>query len=202
MAAFSSVLRRTKNSPENPIRLKAAFNLGNTAYKIGDYASAAAFYRQLLLEDPSNEDARHNMELALRAIEKQKEEQKKQSEMDHPQDNQKGQDQKNQQQGEKKDSKESSKEQQDKSDQGKNEDQAKQDRQKGEEPQKDLKGELKPLQDLPQEEKKEQTENDAASVDKQRAEALLDNIKEDPARRLQFLIPEEKKRPAPSGKDW
>ncbi len=203
MAAFSSVLRRTQNNPDDPIRLKAAFNLGNTAYKMGDYASAAAFYRQILIEDPSHGDARYNMELALRAIEKQKEEQKKQSEMDHPQDNQKGKDQKNRQQsGEKKDAKEKSKEPQDKSDPGKNEDQAKQDHKKEEKSPKDLKGELKPLQELPREDKKEGPENDAASVDKQRAEALLDNIKEDPARRLQFLIPEEKKRPAPSGKDW
>lgn len=203
MAAFSSVLRRTQKDQDNPVRLKAAFNLGNTAYKMGDYASAAAFYRQILLEDSSNEDARHNMEMALRAIEKQKEEQKKQSEMDHPQENQKGKDQKNQQQpGDKKDAKEKSKAQQDKSDKGRNEDQAKQDQKTEEKFPEDLKGELKPLQELPQEEKKEQTENDAASVDKQRAEALLDNIKEDPARRLQFLIPEEKKRPVPSGKDW
>jgi Ca-activated chloride channel family protein len=69
LAAFSSVMRRAQ---DNETRFKAAFNLGNTAFKQGDLMSAVTFYREALLLDPDSDDARYNMELALREIEKQK----------------------------------------------------------------------------------------------------------------------------------
>jgi hypothetical protein len=39
-------------------------------------------------------------------------------------------------------------------------------------------------------------------IDKKKAEALLDNIKEDRSRFLQFLVPKEKRQGVESGKDW
>ena len=72
----------------------------------------------------------------------------------------------------------------------------------GEEP-KDLSGELKPREALPEEKENDQ---DPASVkammDKKKAEALLDNMKEDPAKFFRYQIPEDKKRGVKSGKDW
>jgi Ca-activated chloride channel homolog len=206
MAAFSSVWRRTQNDKddqEDPIRLKVAFNLGNTAYKLGDYASAVAFYRQILLKDPSNGDARFNMELVLRALEKQKEEQKKKEDMANPEGNQEEKDPEDQRSsGEKKEGEEAKEEKQDKSHKGENENQANEDHKTKEASPNDLKGELKTLRQLPPDEQKDASDNNAASLDRQRAEALLDNIKEDPSRRLQFLLPGEKKHGASSGKDW
>ena len=69
MAAFSSVLKRT-DDPET--RVKAGFNLGNAAYKKGDFAAAIAYYQQAIVLDPANGNARYNLELALRELEKQK----------------------------------------------------------------------------------------------------------------------------------
>lgn len=69
VAAFSSVMRRAQ---DDETRFKAAFNLGNAAFKRGDLVSAVTFYREALLLDPDSDDARYNMEMALREIEKQK----------------------------------------------------------------------------------------------------------------------------------
>jgi Ca-activated chloride channel family protein len=205
MAAFSSVLRRTE---DNQIRFKAAFNLGNTAYKMGDFESAATYYRQALLADPSNEDARYNMELALRAREKQKEEQNEKPKTEHEKENQKGQESENRQEPkEKNEEKSDPTKKQDKADEKKNGNRSENNQKTEEKPPEDLSGELKPLQELPQENKKDapdsdKDKNDGASVDRRRAEALLDNIKEDPSRLMQYLIPEEKRHGVSSGKDW
>ena len=77
MAAFSSVLKRT-DDPET--RVKAVFNLGNAAFKKGGFR----FGQGLLptghrVGSLSTENARFNLELTLRELEKQKkqEEEKK-----------------------------------------------------------------------------------------------------------------------------
>ena len=205
MAAFSSVLRRTE---DNQIRFKAAFNLGNTAYKMGDFESAATYYRQALLADPSNEDVRYNMELALRAREKQKEEQNEKPKTEHEKEKQKGQESENRQEPKgKNEEKSDPTKEQDKADEKKNGNRSENNQNTEEKPPEDLTGELKPLQELPQENKKDapdsdKDKNDGASVDRRRAEALLDNIKEDPSRLMQYLIPEEKRHGVSSGKDW
>ncbi|MGD8650175.1 MAG: tetratricopeptide repeat protein, partial [Desulfobacterales bacterium] len=80
-AAFSSVMRRAK---DGNVRFRAAYNLGNTAYKQEDYASAAEFFKAALTANPTSEDARYNLELALRAIEKMKQKQSEASQ-DNPQ---------------------------------------------------------------------------------------------------------------------
>ena len=80
-AAFSSVMRR---ATDNNVRFRAAYNLGNTAYKQEDYASTAEYFKAALTANPASEDARYNLELALRAIEKMKQKQSEASQ-DNPQ---------------------------------------------------------------------------------------------------------------------
>ena len=41
-----------------------------------------------------------------------------------------------------------------------------------------------------------------AMMDKKKAEALLDNIKENRSKYLRFQVPREKRGGVPSGKDW
>ena len=69
MAAFASVLRR---ATDDNLKFKASYNLGNTAFKQGDFASAAAHYKQAIRYNPENEDAQHNLELALIELAKAK----------------------------------------------------------------------------------------------------------------------------------
>ena len=223
LAAFSSVFRRTQDPR---MRFRAAYNLGNTAFKQGDFASAAEYFKQAIVLTPDDEDAKYNLELSLRELERRK------KEKDQEQNQQAGQDG---QQGEKK------KDQKDQGKDGKEQDadkkpgEEKQDREtsadndhKGETPQdrekkkgdekserpneadqrekespKDLQGELKPLQDFKGEEVAGQKEGDAmSSIDRKKAEALLDNMKEDRSRFLRLQVPSEKRGGVSSGKDW
>jgi len=182
MAASLSVLRRAK---DDEMRFKAAFNLGNVAYKQIDFKSAVNYYRQSILYNPESEDAQYNLELALIKLKKQKKEKTKE-EKKQPE---KASDNKTTQTNDQK------------HDKGQKE--SKQDEKSKQESPKDLTGELKPLKDSPQKEGEEQSPDSAMSmIDKKKAEALLDNIKEDRSRFLRFQIPEEKKHGAKSGKDW
>jgi len=222
VGAFSSVLRRVK---DNEIRFRAAYNLGNAAYLKGDFESAVTFFKQAILFKPSNEDAAYNLELALRALEKQKKEKKDNQHKDPQSDSQKHSPKHDSQNKSSKDSEKSSgdeeakkgkpqdKEQNSEKDQAQTDDKTESDqkdadtqnqpsKKKSEEPN-DLTGELKPLEDMKGKEGEEGGSEKAISMmDKKKAEALLDNIKEDRTKFLRFQIPEEKRHGMSSGKDW
>ena len=188
MAAFSSVLKRT-DDPET--RVKAVFNLGNAAFKKKDFASARGYYQQAIVLDPTNGNARYNLELTLKELEKQKkqaEEKKKQQ-----QENQKkeGDSQKEKEEGEKKPS-------EDKQQQENKQKKPDQKKEKGAQKEPQKKNEPEPRK--PEDQKPEQAP--VARMQKQKAEALLDNIKEDRARFLKYQVPEARGRGNPSGKDW
>lgn len=59
-------------SPETPVtvREKALYNLGNTAYRQGRLEEAVEHYREALELDPEDEDAKLNLELVLRELER------------------------------------------------------------------------------------------------------------------------------------
>jgi Ca-activated chloride channel homolog len=188
MAAFSSVLKRT-DDPDT--RLKAVFNLGNAAFKQKDFASAKAYYQQALLLDPTNENARFNLELAIRKAQK-KQEREKQKQQEQKNQQKEGDSQKEKKKGGKKPS-------QDKQQQEKQE--KKPDQKKGDQKEPQDTGGRKPQQSTePEAQKPEQVP--AARIQKQKAEALLDNIKEDRARFMKFQVPEAKGQGKSSGKDW
>jgi Ca-activated chloride channel family protein len=217
-ASFSSVMRRTK---DKDMRFKAAYNLGNTAFKQSDFESAARHYKESLIQDPASEDARYNLELTLRALEKLKrekgEEPKSESTGQKPN---KKEDKEGAKEPEKKEGGEDnpSRKREDGSEEkrsdhaaeeperpsGQRKDKEKEKEGKTEkEPSEDLSGELKPLQKLPEREKEDEKSGPSGSgIDKKRAEALLDNVKENPSHLMRFVIPDEKKHGVPSGKDW
>jgi Ca-activated chloride channel family protein len=216
MAAFSSVLRRTK---DDDMRFRASYNLGNTAFKQGDFESAATYYKQALRYNPKYEDARHNLELALKELEKRKEKKDEESQSesgtqpkeDAEQSEKKGDqsnpDQKGKNQDKQGQEKPSEQESQQARDKGEEERQTRseQTRETGEDEEspQDLSGELKAQQSPPEGEEKENASEQAMSmIDKKKAKALLDNIKEDRSRFLQFLVPKEKRQGVESGKDW
>ena len=213
-AAFSSVLKRSDNEE---IQFKAVYNLGNTAFKKGDFESAVAQYKEAILLNPENEDAKYNLELALRELEKLKkkksEAQKKTDQKKSGQSKDKGDRTKSGENKEGSDQNQSQEKDQRKGDakkqSGKKEDsKQKKDESTGEgqraeqEPPRDLSGELTPLQDIPDHDKDQTRGQTGAMLDRKKAEALLDNLKEDRSRFLRFQIPEDKKRGVPSGKDW
>lgn len=218
-AAFSSVIRRTENED---VRFKAAFNLGNTAFKQGDYASASTYYKQALADQPASEDARYNLELSLRALKKEQEKQE-QEPTDTPQsdtptqgNDQEGTD--NQKPGEQQPDKEPQQSDEENEDPQENED-----HQKAEDPtsgddknqtsaqnkppesidEDTLSGDLKPREALPELESTDPLKGDNPSeIDRKKAEALLDNIQEDPSEIMRFMLSDENRQNSFSGRDW
>jgi len=214
-AAFSSVLRR---SEDEQVQFRAFYNLGNTSFKHGDFEAAVEQYRQAILCNRESEDARYNLELSLRELEKlkKKKEQDKQDQKGDKNDqsetgkkdknkdkssSKKGSDRKSSHEREKdkgqpKSGKEdeSGKKNDDRSDEGQT---------AGKQEPKDLSGELKPRQAMQGEQGEDQPTNPAGAVlDRKKAEALLDNLKEDRSRFLRFQVPKDKRHGVPSGKDW
>ena len=219
MAAFSSVLRRGE---EREIRFRAAYNLGNAAFKQGDAAQAAEYYRQAIRIDPKEDQARHNLELALRALEAQKKEKEEKEKSSGQKGDQKDPQQKGEKgKGQEKPSPDNSSEKEgdqekdpDKKNAGnKAEEERGQDEEKepgqGEDQKpddkspKDLSGDLKPRKALPEQaEEPEGVPPAVSSMDKKKAEALLDNVTEDRSKFLRLQMPEGRRRGAMSGKDW
>jgi Ca-activated chloride channel family protein len=222
-AAFSSVMRRTT---DNNVRFRAAYNLGNTAYKREDYASAAEYFKAALTANPDSEDARYNLELSLRAIERVKQKQSEASQ-GNPQTGdrkEKGQEEKtseNNGQTQDQDAPKQNQKQEDRpkgdgekpSDDstpedtkppGENQNQTSTQGKKSEtESDNDMSGDLKPrqaLSELPKKNGQQSKENSA--IDQKKAEALLDNVQENPSALLQFMIPEENRHGTASGRDW
>ena len=211
MAAFSSVLRRAKDKETG---LKAAYNLGNTAFKQGDFASAAAYYKQVILLDPEKANASYNLEIALRKLDQQKkekkEEQKSSKQKGGKKDsskpgkpNDKSADKKGDQkkeQDDKRDGKEPEKDK--KRDKGK-EDEQDSNEKTGQESPKDLSGDLRPDKALPEQREKKEVTNQAVSLmDKKKAEALLDNVQENRSKFLELQMQKGTPRGHFSGKDW
>ncbi|MBN2402599.1 MAG: tetratricopeptide repeat protein [Spirochaetes bacterium] len=180
--AFTSVLRRAK---DNDMLSRAAYNMGNTAFMQGDFASAAEFYKQAVIYDPANSNAKYNLELSLNKLEEARKNPDK-DKKDNTKDNQHKGDQKSQN----KNKNQEEKDRQDKS--GEKQDQDKQDN-------KDLSGDLNSAGRMGEKPKTELSP--AEMLERKKAEALLDNIKEDRAKIMQFQAPKEKKK-ADSGKSW
>jgi len=77
--------RSAENSSSKKLKQKAFYNLGNTYFKLEDYPNAISAYEQALKIDSNDEDARHNLELARRMLEQEKQEGKNQSQEDQNQ---------------------------------------------------------------------------------------------------------------------
>lgn len=216
-AAFSSVLRRTD---DGEARFKAAYNLGNTAYKQGDFGSAIAYYKKAILSNPENADAKYNLELALKELQKAKEQKEQESEKGSQKDSDQGgkgeQPGTDEKEGASKESSEEGpsdqkqsagkdqRDQQGETESGQESATQKDEGRKAEQDApKDLSGDLQTLQALSEvENDSDVSDRAASSTNRKKAEALLDNIKENRQRFLKFQVPEDKQRGVASGKAW
>lgn len=72
MNSFQLATVQTNNSK---LREQAFYNLGNSHFKMQDYQSAISSYEAALEIDPNDEDAKHNLELAKKKLEEQKQNQ-------------------------------------------------------------------------------------------------------------------------------
>jgi Ca-activated chloride channel family protein len=214
-AAFKSVIRRS-NDPQ--IIFRSLYNLGDTAFKQGDFNAAADYFKKALVYNPDSQDARYNIELTLRELKKQKDKENKDQKNKAGEKNKKDKPKNNQNNGQDK-NKDTTKpdnqnkgpsKQQNKNDQNKKDEPGRDKKNRDtsapkEQEQTDMSGELsgpeKTSSEKPEQKKNKASEPFQAALDKQKAEALLNNIQDNPARFMKFNIPRDK-RQTRSGKDW
>ena len=205
-AAFTSVLRRTQ---DDKMRFKAAYNLGNTAFKQNDLASAQAAYMQAVRLNPDSREARYNLEMILRALKKSKQQEKPGQEPEKKEGQEQSPSQSQTPGSEEKSSEKSNRQKGGASQESQDRSSSRPENQSPENaaPQNarptdrtgKLEGPAVPPQGGNDRPASDQT---GVSVDRQKAEALLDNIREDPSKFLKYQIPEGKRRGGRSGKDW
>lgn len=208
-AAFTSVLTRT-DDPD--IRFRAFYNRGVTAFKKGDMGSAIDDFKNALKLNPEDEDARFNLELALlqKKLSEQKGNGQKKDEDSQPeksQDPSKSED-KEDNTGQKhvKDNKKDTgnSQQNDKKQNDRQEDNTGgQDMEQDTEQDKDLSGNLAATEkeDNNRLESMEESPVSESHMNKNKAEALLENVNDD----FSILMKEmkkQKKQIGESGKKW
>jgi len=88
---YGTLAEKPSNSGEAS---KYYYNLGNSFFKSGKYKESATAYKNALLNDPSDMDAKHNLQMALRMLNKQQQEQSGEGQQDQ-QDQQEQQQQEN-----------------------------------------------------------------------------------------------------------
>ena len=126
---------KSAESPDDSVAAMSYYNLGNSIFKTGDLESAAEAYRRALLIRPDDEDAKYNLELALKMIEQQEQNQQQQDQQQQQQD-QDQQDQQDQEQGKQQDDEQDQQQQdQDQQDQQEQQDQQDQQEQQGQQDQ-------------------------------------------------------------------
>ena len=172
----AALFRALGDDAASPVAAASRFNLGNSLYQKQDYPGAIRSYRDALRLAPGDVDVRRNMELALRALKEQEEQQKKQQD-------QQGKDQQD-------------KKQQPQPDQKGQPDQKQQDKQQQPPP-----GQQKQQRPQTQQEKEDQRFRQEAGMPKERAMQLLDALQQNEKaeqKKLLALKRAQKKK----GKDW
>jgi len=101
----------------------AFYNAGNAYLSMGQLEPAIESYKQALRSDPEDEDAKHNLELALQMLEQQQQDQQDQEDQQDQQDEQDQQDQQDQQEQQDEQDQQDQQDQQDEQDQEDQQDQ-------------------------------------------------------------------------------
>ena len=93
-AAGEAFSRALAGAPSPSDAARTAYNAGNAAYEAEDLERALAYYRESLLREPDNEDAKFNYEFVKRRLDQQQQQQQQQQQNgDDPQDQDRGQQQ-------------------------------------------------------------------------------------------------------------
>jgi Ca-activated chloride channel homolog len=183
---------RAMGIEEPELKKQNYYNIGNTFLAEGAFRDAISYYRRALEMDPSFDDARFNLEIALRAIQQQQQQQKsgdsgqkkddqgdqekKQDEGDKNQDQEGDQKQdQDKSEGDKKDSDQEDKQQDQQKDQGQKEEDQKQDPNQDE----GSKDQKKDPQEKGQEQEKQQDQKDQQQDQKQSDQAKQEQEKQE-----------------------
>jgi Ca-activated chloride channel family protein len=154
---------------------EARFNLGNTRFQKQDFAGAAAAYKDALRLKPGDRDTINNLEMALRALQQQKQDEQKQQ--DDPKKDEQDKDQQRDKQSKEQDDKQKEQKQDQKQQQGQ-----------------------QPERPKTEEEKEKERFQKETGMPKERAMQLLDALQQnekDEQKRLLAAKAQKK-----TGKDW
>lgn len=194
---------RALSSGKDNIKKSARFNLGAALYKAGDkaalsdktdealesYRESARQYKTVLNKDSADNDARHNLELALLKMKemehKKKREQKQQNEKER------------QKKEQKKKEGQSEKEKRDKSDKKKTGRENKKE-------EKDTPRQNAENKDRPEDQgqQKQDSQPEPRRISKEQAERIFDAIERDEKKLKENMLKGQLKKPSESGKDW
>ncbi len=176
------------NSTDFKIAQKSHYNLGNTHFRMGDYQKAIGEFEQALKLDPTDLDAKYNLEVSRKMLKEQikpqqgGEEDKKQQQQQ--QDQQQKQDQQNQQ----------DQQQQQKQDEQQKDQQNSQDNQQSE-------GDQKDSTDQKQQQQKMKQGQQGQKMSKEDAERILNALKDD-EQKIQQALKRARGEAVYTGKDW
>ncbi len=177
-------------SLEGPVTPNAFYNLGNTLFRMQQYDLAVESYKQALMDDPDDEDAKYNLELALQKLQEQDSTQQQQQQ---DQQNQEEQPDSNQQQQDQQQQPDSTQQQQDQEQQQQQDQQQQEQQSKQEQPQ----GQPQ-QQDQAQQQQRQQQQ---AGMSKEDAERILDALRQRELEVQKQRLQQEAV-PATTEKDW
>lgn len=138
--AFDTAAAQLQNALahiEPTLKPDAYYNLGNTQYRLQEYEAAIESYKQTLIADPNDLEAKHNLELTLRKMNQGQDSTSQKQEQDQKQDNQQdssGQQNQNQQEQQDQDSTQNQQQQQQNQDGNQDQQQQQQDQQQDGQP--------------------------------------------------------------------
>lgn len=115
MADAEKIFVGLKNSNSKSISQKSKFNLGNISFNKQDYKASIDYFKSVLREDPSNEEARKNLRIAqlkLQEQQKNNKQENKDQEKEQDQNKDKQEDQNNKQENKEKESEQQEKQSQ------------------------------------------------------------------------------------------
>jgi len=167
--AFSSAVQMASTESE---LARASYNAGNASASSKQLEAALGHYRQALLSDPSNQDAKFNYEFVKRKLEEEQQQQDQKQDQDQNKENE----QENQ------DQQKSDQEQE-------NQDQQQQDQEQQQQPSED------------QEQKQQQEQPDPTKLSQEEAQRILEAL-ENEEEQLLRQVQKMKTRPRRVEKDW
>ena len=224
-ARAATLFESATSSPDRDLQQRALYNLGNTAYRLGEaktpqaqqlWQRAIKSYESALALDPHDADAKFNHDFVKKKLEELKQQQQQQQQQNQQNQQDKKQDQKKDEQQQKQQQQQDSQNQpqkpenkqseQQKQQQQQSQDQQKQEQQKQEQAQKDeqQKQQAQQQKESPPEQQPQPQGGQPVNDEKRQAAALLDNLRED-ERNWNFFPEVQMKDLKASGepaKDW
>ena len=192
--------RKALSSKDPKLTARTQYNIGNAYLQKQDFRRAIDAYRQSLLQDAAQKDAKRNLELALKKL-KEQQEKEKQSKDQSKQDQSRQDQQKQGQSGDSKQSKDQQKQDQKNQQAKDSQNQKGQQQQSKEQQQQAQQGQKKDEQQAQAKQQPGQKDK-AARMDKAQAMQLLQALSSQEKAELMQLLQQQRKTQRKEGRDW